>query len=254
MEDTNQQQPTGFTPEVPPHLDLPLQPLPKPIALHVIPKEKIEEIGKPFSTLQPFYKYGDNQALWDRRNQALGYTAEFFMEEGLRTLPHLGRKPSKETFAKVIGLLNDLTYKVLTASTTVIELGRKQGAVKLKDKEICASVYTIDSYRFITLQYQLQKLLGDANTSFLLAGKRCPDVPAWPQEGGSIREDFLRANELEILTITFRASVEHFLSRLDSVHDFSTGRSHFYPILEEQYGRNDATTLTPVSNHLVELP
>ena len=245
------QQPTNtgedhpFSPDSPPHFDatelLPLQPLPEEISTYKAPENQVKNCGTTFPSLRPFYKYGDSQALWDRRKDALDYASDFLNDNSLGDLGHLGRKVSKSTFRTTMKLLNDLTDNILEATIRVKESGVRRGAVILKEAEVSRKIYTLEPHRFMALYYHLQKLILASTTSFKALGKRIPSIPDWPQGAGSLGEEFLMQNEFEIFTITFRSQVEQLLLRLDYIHDYSTDRSHFSLLLKEAYGSDVQT-------------
>ncbi|KAJ3831772.1 hypothetical protein F5878DRAFT_521235, partial [Lentinula raphanica] len=78
--------------------------------------------------------------------------------------------------------------------------------------------------RYVTFSMHLLELLKIAERSLEIAGQRSPALPRWLE--GNVGNEFLIANDFEVLCIAYRFQVEQFLWKLNLVHNFTTGQPH----------------------------
>ncbi|KAL0057035.1 hypothetical protein AAF712_016343 [Marasmius tenuissimus] len=208
--------------------DLPeLRPLGRSLTLFKVKPETASRDSNALrATLRAFYKYARNDTLVARRRQALEFATQFFKNPELLDLKTLDRSICRRNFVYANKLLDQLLGENLRFPLT---------ASKARELKLLpgAGVLSVDPIYVIKVSHQLEAMGQAALRSFKRAGQQLPEVPTWPQEAGSAGIEFLLENDFEIMGITYRAQVEHYMNTLCELHDFGTGESKLLDILCE---------------------
>ncbi|KAK1221657.1 hypothetical protein PQX77_015526, partial [Marasmius sp. AFHP31] len=208
-----------------------LRVLPRSIPLYRVNTDSLVSGLELKPLLQGLYKFGHNARLWEQRDTVLRLVASHLQRPFLRHLTPAKRFISRDIFPEITRQLNNLMTKVSRANIPASD-ARIQG-----DNQF-VPVYSLDRLSLATHSYHFDRMAKVASQSFEYAGQQLPGIPTWPKEGGSTGVDYLLENDFEILAITYRASVEDFLTRLVDIHDFRTGQMQLLPLIEEDYRPN----------------
>lgn len=119
------------------------------------------------------------------------------------------RRIFKSIFPKETRALENLISQHLVGEVK----GGKQWTAEIEDLPGSSQVivYSLEAQPFVQLGYALQKIQAAARPAFRLAGRRLPELPYWG-DFGDVGAEFYSPSDFEILVISYRAQVEHFLT------------------------------------------
>ncbi|KAK1215716.1 hypothetical protein PQX77_021659 [Marasmius sp. AFHP31] len=199
---------TSTLPPIPEESPFPLQG-PSTITLYIPRPDSINPTACDIDTFRPFYKNGSNKEVRQRR---------------------------LDTFRLVFLELPQQTNLLTTALNNILKrtarIQWEENGKKLFDD---IPVYSLQPKIFEKLMFSLYKARGAAQDSFQLQGKKTPQAPAWLGLGGNIGEEFMNANDFELLGIVLQGQVESFLDELAEFHNFKTGLPMGFDKLDKDF-------------------
>ncbi|KAL0057931.1 hypothetical protein AAF712_015409 [Marasmius tenuissimus] len=200
------------------------------IIVHYTPDpDTITPISANVPTFQAFYKYGGNAALRERRLNAYQWVSNLIDGNPDYSKLRLAQRHVLNSFKVQSQLLSEVLTNILLGKKTVV-----YGEKDKKTKEPM-SVYSLDPAIFEQLSFSLFKARHQAKNAQTIKGRKLPEVPAWPDIGGTIGEDFLDENDIELLGIVYRGQIEAFLAELTEVYDPKTGFPVSFHALDQEY-------------------
>ncbi|KAK7444340.1 hypothetical protein VKT23_015352 [Stygiomarasmius scandens] len=190
----------------------PLRPLEDRLFVFKLPDDNhpLEYSTAVMPTLRPYYKIGDNEDIHERRKLAIQYAVNGLGMTAIANAPHPTRSQYKTKVLK--DYFDTLDHLLSSLKLTYTKPGEERNN---------KAVYTVSSELYQEFSIALRDLLNSIQGSIRLKGRRVPDIPFWPE--GSAGIDFFYANDIEIIALAYRISVEQFLLEIDSIHDFEKG-------------------------------
>ncbi|THU78416.1 hypothetical protein K435DRAFT_811572 [Dendrothele bispora CBS 962.96] len=161
-----------------------------------------------FPTLRALKHIGKDQPILDRCHKALEIGTQFLQLPWLLGAQPAQRQLHKTVFTAELTLLDDLLHQFRTFA---------------RDDQ---TYYALKQETYQQLSVLLYHHLKSSSISSKISGEQIPDFPGWPH--GTVGTDFFSQNDIEILAVSYRVQVEHFLFRLNQIHNFSTNESQLY--------------------------
>ncbi|KAJ7226148.1 hypothetical protein GGX14DRAFT_643128 [Mycena pura] len=183
-------------------------------------------------TVMPEYRTINNLDVHERRTTALLIGATALQKRFLLASKVAPRRFFERIFKQELELLEECLTHVEQSPRT---LSSEQ-------------VYRLRAENYNAIINALSYHLGQAKSSFKLAGKKHPILPCWASETSHI-EDWSNINDFEILAICFRYEVENFLVSLDKVYDFKNETPKpFVTSVPDEDEIEDAPTISSTQN------
>lgn len=169
----------------------------------------IQTVKFRYPVLDAPHHVGNNPAIAARRKDAL--------ERGVTALPNkkyllkanpATRRHHRTVFPDELQLLDEVLHEIRST--------------ELADEEH-TRIFTLNRTTYADLSSLLYRRMRESSVAFRIAGRSMPSLPAWylGEVGGGVDEEWFTSNDFEILAITFRTEVEHYLWKLDRVYDFA---------------------------------
>ncbi|THU92533.1 hypothetical protein K435DRAFT_800417 [Dendrothele bispora CBS 962.96] len=131
---------------------------------------------------------------------------------GLDNVPHLTRSQYKTRVLKDYFSMLDRFLTNFKVTET-----------KPGDSKNNRTVYSFSASNFQELASEMEELLNvhEVARALRLKGRRVPEISYWPE--GSVGTDYFLPNNIEIIALAYRVSIEQFLLQIDEVYDFEKG-------------------------------
>ncbi|KAL0062938.1 hypothetical protein AAF712_010159 [Marasmius tenuissimus] len=127
-------------------------------------------------TLQPFYRYGGNEKLRNRRKEAFAIAANLEDHK-------IAYEKLKQAARYVLKIFSQQSSDLTVLLSNILQ-GQKTDPADSNSESKKISVFSLDPRLYKAFIFSLFKTLSSARDSFQVAGRKPPEVPSWMNMGG----------------------------------------------------------------------